>query len=202
MYTLDSTFKLEKNKPANQPVYLYTIHSYDGSNDLHLAEGKADIVYGGLPYTAFPIKHSGTEENASGQIDQLTVSVSNVSRLIQAYLEAYDWRGLKVTITLAWANQLADPDAHIDFVYYIDTYTANEEVAEFTLTSKLDILDAQLPAGKYNRNFCRWKFKSTECGYSGAESTCDKRKTTCENTMNNVLRYGGFPSIPANRIFI
>ena len=202
MYTLDSTFKSEKNKSQNFPIYLYTIHLYDGINDLHLAEYDADITYDGITYTKFPIKHAGTEETSSGQIDKVTVSIANVNRLIQAYLELYDWGGLKVTITLAWSNQLSDTDANIKFVYYIDSYSASQETVEFTLTSKLDILDAQLPYGKYNRNYCRWKFKSTECGYSGSETTCNKTTQDCELNKNNILRYGGFPSIPSRRIFV
>jgi lambda family phage minor tail protein L len=204
MYTLDSTSKSEKNKPANQPIYLYTIEDYDGSNDLNLAEYDTDIVYptsGGITYTRFPIKHDGIPENSQGEIDTFRVSVANVNRVIQAYLEGYDLRGKKVTITLVWANQLADSDANIKFIYYIDNYSVTQDAVEFALSSKYDIIDLTLPAGTYNRNYCRWKFKSTECGYTTPQTTCDKRKTTCKNVMNNIARYGGFPSVPTGRLF-
>jgi lambda family phage minor tail protein L len=201
-YTLDATSKTQKNLPANQPVYLYTLHEYNGTDDLTLAEYDTDIVYDGVTYTKWPIKHADIGENSSGQIDSFSVSVANVNRIFQAYLEAYDLRGKKVTITLVWADQLADVDANMKFVFYIDTYTATEQTVEFTLSSKFDILDVQIPFSKFNRNYCRWKFKSTECAYAGAQTTCDKRKITCKNTMANVVRYGGFPSIPAGRIFV
>jgi lambda family phage minor tail protein L len=202
MYNQDSIFKSEKNKPANQPIYLYTIHDYDGSGtNLCLAEWDADIVYDGITYTKFPIKHDEIGENTQGEIDTFRVSVANVNRIIQAYLESYDLRGKKVTITLVWANQLNDTDANIDFIYYIDNYTANENTVEFVLSSKYDIIDLTLPRGVYNRNYCRWKFKSTECGYAGAQTTCDKRKATCKDTMSNIARFGGFPSVPTNRLF-
>jgi lambda family phage minor tail protein L len=106
-----------------------------------------------------------------------------------------------VTIRLVWANQINDTDAHIDFIYYIDNYTANESTVEFVLSSKYDIIDLTLPKGVYNRNYCRWKFKSTECGYVGGQTICDKRKATCKDTMNNIVRFGGFPSVPNNRLF-
>jgi lambda family phage minor tail protein L len=202
MYSQDSTFKSEKNKQENQPIYLYTIEDYDGvSNNLCLAEYDTDITYDGVTYTKFPIKHDEIPENTQGEIDNIRVTVANVNRIIQAYLESYDLRGKKVTIKLVWANQLADTDAYIDFIFYIDNYVANQDAVVFSLSSKYDIIDLTLPNGVYNRNYCRWKFKSTECGYSGAQVTCDKRKTTCKNTMSNIARYGGFPSVPTGRLF-
>lgn len=201
MYTLDSTFKSEKNKPSNQPIYLYSIEDYNGSVDLNLAEWDTDITYDGVTYTKFPIKHDEIGENSQGEIDNFRVTVSNVNRIIQAYLEGYDLRGKKVTITLVWANQLNDTDANIKFIYYIDNYTATQDTVEFVLSSKYDIIDLTLPNGIYNRNYCRWKFKSTECGYTGAQTTCDKRKATCKTTMSNIARFGGFPSVPTGRLY-
>jgi len=201
MYTLDSTFKSEKNKSSNQPIYLYSIEDYNGSVDLNLAEWDTDITYDGVTYTKFPIKHDEIGENSQGEIDNFRVTVSNVNRIIQAYLEGYDLRGKKVTITLVWANQLADLDANIKFIYYIDNYTATQDTVEFVLSSKYDIIDLTLPNGIYNRNYCRWKFKSTECGYTGAQTTCDKRKATCKTTMSNIARFGGFPSVPTGRLY-
>jgi len=201
MYNPNDTFKTEKNKSSNQPIYLYSIENYNGSEDLNLAEWDTDITYDGVVYTKFPIKHDEIQENSQGAIDTFRVTVANVNRIMQAYLENYDLRGKKVTITLVWANQLNNADANIKFIHYIDNYTANENAVEFVLSSKYDIIDLTLPNGVYNRNYCRWKFKSAECGYAGAQAACDKRKATCKNTMLNIARFGGFPSVPTNRLF-
>lgn len=203
MYSQDADFKTQKNKSSNSPIYLYTIHDYDGAgNNLYFAEWDSDVVYDSITYTRFPIKHDEIPENSQGEIDNFRVTVANVNRIIQAYLEEYDLRGKKVTIQLVYADKLDNTDAHIDFIYYIDNYTATQDAVEFVLSSKYDIIDLTLPNGVFNRNYCRWKFKSTECGYAGAETSCDKRKTTCKNTMDNIARYGGFPSVPTNRLFI
>ena len=203
MYPTDPTFKTEKNKSSNQPIYLYLIEKYDGINDLPLAEYDTDIDYDGVTYTKFPIKHQEIGENTQGEIDTLIVSVSNVNRSIQAYLENNDFRGKKVTVKLIWANQKNDTDAYIDFIYYIDNYTASETSVDFTLSSKYDVIDLTLPMEIFNRNYCRWKFKSAECGYpfGGGQTTCDKRKATCKNTMSNIARFGGFPSVPTGRLY-
>jgi len=198
---IDPTFKQEKAKQENRPVFLYIIEDYDGSNDLYLAGYDEDVIYNGVTYTRFPITHEFTGENNQGQIDQVKVRLANVSRLIQLYLEQYDFRGRKVIIRTVWADQLADPDAYIDDIFYVDNYTADQNNVEFTLTSKFDVLGMDLPARRYARNYCSWKFKSAECGYMGAELTCDKTQQRCKQ-LNNYQRFGAFPSVPTRRIYI
>jgi len=198
---IDATFKQEKAKQENRPVFLYIIEDYDGSNDLYLAGYDEDVIYNGVTYTRFPITHEFIGENNQGQIDQVKIRLANVSRLIQLYLEQYDFRGRKVIIRTVWADQLADPDAYIDDIFYVDNYTADQNNVEFTLTSKFDVLGMDLPARRYARNYCSWKFKSAECGYMGVELTCDKTKQRCKQ-LNNYQRYGAFPSVPTRRIYI
>jgi lambda family phage minor tail protein L len=198
---IDATFKQEKAKQENRPVFLYIIEDYDGSNDLYLAGYDEDVVYNAVTYTRFPITHEFIGENNQGQIDQVKVRLANVSRLIQLYLEQYDFRGKKVVIRTVWADQLSDPDAYIDDIFYVDNYTADQNNVEFTLTSKFDVLGVDLPARRYARNYCGWKFKSNECGYAGAETSCDKTQARCKQ-LNNYQRFGAFPSVPTRRIYI
>lgn len=199
---LDSTSRLEKNKKTNQPVFLYTIYDYDGEeNNLYFAEYDQNVIYDGQTYTKFPIAHEYIGENTQGQIDTVRVTLSNVSRLIQAYFENYDFRGKKVSIKMVWADQLGDPDAYIEDIYYIDSYVAGQYNAEFVLTTKFDVLDLELPVRKYSRNYCAWKFKSGQCGYSGGETECNRTLQRCRQ-LGNQLRFGGFPSIPSRRIFV
>jgi len=102
---------------------------------------------------------------------------------------------------MVWADQLADPDAHMDDVFYIDNYSADQKNVEFTLTGKFDVLGVDLPARRYARNYCSWKFKSTECGYVGGELTCNKTKQRCKQ-LENYHRFGAFPSVPSRRIYV
>jgi len=202
MRNIDTTFKTEKNKQENRPVFLYTVYNYDGEgNNLYFAEYDQDVVYNGITYQKFPITHEYIAENTQGEIDAVKVKLANISRLIQAYLEQYDFRGKKVSIKMVWADQLDDPDAYIEDIYYIDSITADQDNVEFTLTSKFDVLDLELPTRRYSRNYCSWKFKSSECGYTGPETSCNKTLQRCRE-LGNVKRFGGFPSIPSKRIFV
>ena len=89
---VDITFKQEKAKQENAPLFLYTLEAYDGVNDLHLAGFDQDVTYDGVLYSKFPITHEFISENNQGQIDQVKVRLGNVSRLIELYLEQYDFR--------------------------------------------------------------------------------------------------------------
>ena len=198
---VNATFRNEKSKKENAPIFLYMLKEYDGVDDLNFAGFDQDVTFDGTVYTRFPIKHEFVAENNQGQIDQVKITLANLSRLIEFYLEQYDFRGKKVIIRTVWADQLSDPDAYIDDVFYIDNYTADQSNVEFTLTGKFDVLGIDLPARRYARNYCVWKFKSAECGYAGAELTCDKTQQRCKQ-LDNYQRFGGFPSVPTRRIYI
>lgn len=202
MREITEPFKEEKNKKENSPIFLYTIFDYNGEGgNLCFAGYESDITYDGILYTRFPITHEHIGENTKGEIDTVKVTVSNVSRLIQAYLESFDFRGRRVSIKEVWLDKLDDPDAFIEDIYYIDNYTADQLNAGFTLTSKFDCLDLELPARKYSGNYCSWKFKSDECGYGGSETECSKTLARCRE-LSNQLRFGGFPSVPRKRMYI
>ncbi len=196
-----AAFTTEKNLQENRPIFLYRIHDYNGSDDLLLTAYDEDVEFDSETYTKFPISHESISDNSQNEIDTVQARLSNVTREIQSYLELYDWRGKKVTITQVFADQLDDPDAKLVFVFYVDNYSANESEVLVTLTTKFDVLDVQLPLGLYYRSYCRWKFKSAECGYSGSETVCNKTKQDCKGAKNNYARFGGFPSIPQRRLF-
>jgi lambda family phage minor tail protein L len=198
---IDATFRAEKAKKENAPLFLYTLKEYDGVYDLNLAGFDQEVTFNGTVYSKFPVTHEYIGENNQGQIDQVKVRLGNVSRLIQSYLEQYDFRGKKVIIRMVWADQLSDPDAYIDDVFFIDSYTADQSNVEFTLTSKFDVLGVDLPSRRYSRNYCAWKFKSAECGYSGGEAVCNKTKQRCKQ-LGNYSRFGAFPSVPTTRIYV
>ena len=48
---------------------------------------------------------------------------------------------------------------------------------------------------------CSWTFKSDECGYTGSSESCGKTLTECKE-KGNETRFGGFPSIPTQRVYI
>lgn len=203
MREVDAVVTVEKNKAANKPLYLYTIHDFDGnSNNLYYAGYQSDIVFNGQTYLKFPISHDTISENSQGTIDTVRVVLSNISREVQAYLEVYDFRSKKVTIRLVWANELDEADAYLDEIYYIDHYEANAKDVTFTLTSRFDVLEQSIPAAVYTRTICRYpEFKGPECQYAGGETSCNRTFQRCKE-LQNTKHFGGQPATPAERIVL
>lgn len=196
-----SAFIIEKNKRIKRPIILYEIENYKGTNeDLLLAFYKTNVVFDGKEYRAFPIVFDSIKENSKGEIDTVSMKVCNIRREIQEYIENYDIRGHKVTIRTVFSNLLDDATNKVDDVYYIDRWDAAKEDVTFTLASKFNILNIQLPLASYSRNLCQHAvFKGTECGYTGAETSCSRTKASCK-AYGNYSRFGGFPSISGRRV--
>jgi phage-related protein len=229
MRDLNSIYITEKNKQENSPVRLYEIEDYDGlGTNLYLAENDEDVLFGELnyltdkndnyitdkdgnrilanyvsqtTYVRFPILCDRISENSQSQIDTVRLVLANISQLIQGYLHQYDFRGKKVTIKTVWSNILDDEDVILEDIYYVDSYVADIKNVTFTLSSKFDVMDVELPFGRYARTYCRWKFKSTECGYAGAETSCNRTLQRCR-VLLNTSRIGATPSVPMRRLYI
>lgn len=210
-----NTFRDEKNKQVNAPITLYEVE-IDDTTELDIAEYDVPVVYGGKVYTPFPITREGIPMNLSGEIDMVRVAVANVNQQMGAYLLANNGlRGKKVVMKLVFSSLLDDPDAHIDNEYWIDGAIITEQTATFNLTSKLDLLQVQIPLRSFIRDFCPWDYKKLGCwiftgtysppsGFANAATQCDKTRKGehgCEY-HNNVKRFGGSPTMPARRVYV
>ena len=197
----NQAFLDESRKRAKQPIYLYTIENPAGDGvDLNYAGWDTDIVFNGITYQKFPITHDEISENADGELPSTSAQISNISRLIEAYMQSYDLRGKKVTIKMVYANLLDDPDCYVEFSAYIDSYTSNVKDVIFTLMSKLSVLGVQVPIGIFSKRRCQFIFKDTYCAYAGAATECDHSRAACR-ALGNQQRFGGHPSIKGNRAY-
>jgi len=157
----------------------------------YLAEYDVDVIFGGHTYLKFPITHEVIELSASGEIASVRLKISNVNRTIWAYVMGYDaFRGGMVILRLVFADHLDDPDAHIDWIYYVDTseYDESSQEATFTLTTKLDLYGVEIPGRKYDRYWCKWTYKEEGCwiwngaafeapaGFTNTATQCDQTR--------------------------
>ena len=198
--TLDPDFITQKNAETNKPIHLYTVFNYDdASSDLTLCNDNANVTYDGVTYLRFVIEHESIDENVGGDIDAVELKIGNADRTISAYIQSYNWRGKKVSIKQVWRDELADTSAYDEDIYFIDNFTMDAGSVVFTLTSSFDIMEIQLPLRSYNRSYCPWVFKGTECKYAGGESECDRSWKRC-GVLANRLNFGGMPSVPGKRI--
>ena len=195
-----------------------------GTNGLRQA-----VVWQGNTYNPFPIEVTGFEMSGKGQIPRPVVRVANVNGLMGALVRDYqDLIGAKLTrkrtmvrfldaVNFAAGNPTADPTAAFpDDVFYIDRKSGENKVAlEFELSASFDVAGVQLPRRYIVQNVCPFKYRGTECAYTGTSyfdandnpvgsaglDVCGKRLSSCQARFgaNKPLSFGGFPAAGLTR---
>ena len=121
-------------------------------------------------------------------------------------------------IGATWSrNPTADPTAAFpDDVFYIDRKSGENKVAlEFELSASFDVAGVQLPRRYIVQNVCPFKYRGTECAYTGTSyfdandnpvgsaglDVCGKRLSSCQARFgtNKPLSFGGFPAAGLTR---
>jgi lambda family phage minor tail protein L len=141
-----------------------------------LKPDETKIQWKGKTYEPLPLISSGYEKNTTGQIAQPTLTVSNILGTFTEVVNSYDdLVGAKVTRRRTFAKYLdGEPEADtlqefpID-IFYIERKT-DEDILSITwqLSSAMDLEGLQIPRRVITQNHCLWKYRSSECGYTGA----------------------------------
>ena len=212
-------FQLQLNASQHGVDATYYFHA--GVNEL-----LTDIVWAGQAYQPLPLSAEGFEWSGKGSLPRPTIRLSNLMNTISAVLSTLPdgLQGAKVTrirtlgryldavnFTSA-TNPTADPLAEFPReVFYVDRLaTETRDVIEFELCSAFDLAGVRAPKRQCVTR-CQWKYRSTECGYTGtnywnnkdqvvynpSQDVCGKRISSCELRFGakNQLPYGGFPAI-------
>jgi lambda family phage minor tail protein L len=194
MRTVTQDFITRKNASENKPAHLWIIEEGPlGLSVLRYAEYPTNLVFDGETYYAAPIQSGAITENMAQQVDQTTISIGSVDQAITAYLESVDGlRGCKITRRTIFVDLLNDPTSFTDDIFWIASVALTNKAATFTLKSKLDLFDLELPLRRFYRLTCQSRFKGVECAYAGSTTTCGHTLDEC-NTRLNRTRFGGFP---------
>lgn len=156
-------------------------------------------------WIAFPFQIEEITDSSSGEVPMVTVKVSNVSRVMDQYLQYYDdyikANGPSpVTVSIfvinskvIAANSAADPET--EHIFELQQPKADAEWATFILSSS-NPYQRRFPQNRILRNHCRYKFKGADgrCGYTGYLTTCDHTLTQCRE-RNNSVRFGNAPGV-------
>lgn len=175
MRNLSPPVEVEKDKPQNRPVELYTVF-LDGGVTLHLAGNDEDVEFfdeHGAPvtYRRFGIKRTPVKHNVDTRVDETTVRLDNVTREMSSYVAHTDLNGRRCRIVKVFLDALDDPNnAVVVFDGMMDAPSLTETTMSVTVRSRLDTLDVVTPRRRYRR-LCNWKFGSPECGVDLASVT-------------------------------
>jgi len=218
-------FTLETNVEMHGAASTYRFHAGTSLN------ANGEVVWAGNAYSRMPIESDGFEYNGQGQLPRPKLRVSNIMGTITSLLLTLPsgLEGAKVTRlrTLAryidgvnfpgGTNPLGTPDPTAEFpreVYYIDRKSAEtRDVVEFELAAAFDLVGVRAPKRQCIANICQWRYRSTECGYTGtsyfnandqvvgslALDVCGKRVSSCKLRFGQTaeLPFGSFPGVGA-----
>jgi lambda family phage minor tail protein L len=200
-----------------------------GSNDVYRfhagsnADVTGNIVFNSQTYSRVPIKADGFEYTNTGTLPRPTLAVSNLSSTISALLllvnattAGNDLGGAEVRRIRTLKKYLdgesaADPNAQFPQErWFIDRKSSEtRDSVTFELASKFDLAGQKIPRRQIIANVCQWKYRSSECSYTGsnyfdangntvstlAQDVCGKRVASCKLRFgeNGELPFGSFP---------
>lgn len=191
MKTLDAALILEKNQlySSSPWIMLFEIQ-IDDTDYWRLAAYPENVEWNSLTWVRFPAITESITESADGSLGGLTVHVSNVDRLVSAYVENNDLLGRSVTIYVINAGHLDVTTDVLSFTYRINRIQVNEQSAAFELGHE-DLFRLQLPWQRAIRDKCRWGFRDARCGYPSDPFNACTQQVFADSDVN-FYRNGNF----------
>jgi len=195
--SLVSALITEKNKLATTSAWkpLVKVEIQD-SDTLRFTPNPTSITFDGETYEPRMVTIDQVQLDSRGGQASVRVTVGNVGREVSAYLEAVEMRGARVTIRYVNSANLADATAVVLEERYeiLGIQVQGAKAVIFTL-GREQIASTLLPSARFNRDYCRWIYKSVQCGYGGALASCDhilEGANGCR-AHGNMPSFGGFP---------
>lgn len=209
MLTISATALAEKNKLATTSVFMLALMvTIPGvGTPVRVVANSEDITWQGETWVAFPFEIEEISDNNKGEVPSVEVRVGNVNRSMEAYIHAYDayckangFSPIVMNIYVVNSENLGSATPEVEYEYELKKPKTNPKWATFTLGAS-NLFTRRCPAQRVLKDHCRFKFKSTRCGYSGEETACDKTLTRCR-ALSNSARFGGAPGIGSRGIYI
>lgn len=204
----------------------FKTYFHAGTNELH-----GDVIWQGQTYIALPVQAEGFDISAKGELPRPKIAIANIQGLFSALIRKYDdLIGAKLIRKRTFARYLdaknfkngnpnADPNvAFPDDLWYFDQKKEETKLSiTWELASAFDLQGVQLPKRQIIQNYCQWKYRGGECGYTGgyfdindkpcydqSQDCCAKKLSSCKvrftllNPYDTVLPFGGFPGATRN----
>ena len=217
------TYIPDTQKLAHSPIIeLFELSEYDSANpNIFRFCNLSTVVWQGNTYQALPCEATGFEFRTGGALPRPHIKISNIGNIVSSLIATYnDLVGAKLTRKRTLEKYLdgmptANPIAAFpNDIWYVDrkvveVNTGEQPIVEWELVSSLDLEGLELPRRTIVSSACTWKYRSSECSYTGTpiakiddsitadinQDQCGKRIASCKLRFgeNSVLPFGGFP---------
>jgi phage-related protein len=200
----DLSTNLQTSSEAEENNFRMLITIFLDDQTIYLcANDTGNITFpasGGNIYEAVNIDRSEVQTTMSGQAteERVTLTLSDVDASIASYVAVYGNKvhNRRCLIQEIDIDYLDDPNDIVTiFDGVMDKLRFKIGTYQVDVVRQLGTYAQQIPFINYSPT-CQWKkFKDEKCGYTGSGITCDRTLTQCQ-AYNNVLNFGGHPSIP------
>ena len=168
------------------------INYTDADIDLWITtvSGGSNTKFDSIPFSVGNVNYT-----AKASVDKLVIDVQNVDLIMSATLLNEDVMNKWGIVYIAFFdenNVLINYPIEV-FRGLVSTWKLSEQKASITLVNEFIFWNKKVL--RKHQDTCRWAFKGTECGYSGAETWCDNEYSRCL-TLNNEDNFGGFRWLP------
>lgn len=192
---------IEKNKIASGNTFLLLleiqlVNADTGLNvdTIYVVNNNENVVYDLNTYVAYPFDLELKQE--SGGMPQITLTAIDYQKVLLGHLNSLSGAsGSMVIMRIVNSGDLsAEPE--IEERFNILTAQSNNFAISLTLGAE-NYLRRNFPTRNQMQDRCRWRYKSSECGYVGAMGTCDLSLQGANGCTahGNELRFGGFPGL-------
>jgi len=201
MIKLANAIIAEKNKLCSAGAWLVLLKFGFGGKTVRLVRNNEDITWDGEDWQAFPFRLDDITETDKGEIPSVNVKVSNVTRVMQPYVEeAEGGVDTRVDLYVVHSEHLDDAEPVVHEIFSVVKTTCDAEWATFQLGGDYPT-QRRFPLDRYLKDFCPFVFKGPECGYTGDLTLCSHTLKDCR-AHGNSTRFGGFPAIPVGGMYV
>lgn len=197
---LPANLIIEKNKlDAKYPWLILLKFAIDegGPGELifRFVRNYPDVTFQGNVYTGFNFDLGIISSSIDGKIRETTLSISNVTYLLQADLEELDGAvDAVITVILVHVDNLDEDYSELELIYDVLSTHIGPLSIDFSIGAPSPLLQRFLTQ-IYFADMCPYdEFKGPRCGYVGAETVCYRRLVDCR-ALGNSARFGGCPGL-------
>ena len=198
---LSSVVVAEKNRLHNaDSVFLIALEiTIPGTDEpARVVRNSVNITWRGVIWQAMDFDIDGLKRTSTNEVPQVTISISNVGRVMQRYVDEYDiyckengYSPIEVTIYVINTADLSNETPAAEHIFTLKQPQLNKTKCTFTLSAS-NPFNRRAPFNRIEKNFCSYKFKDDRCAYAGTATTCKKTLTACR-ALGNSVRFGGAP---------
>lgn len=201
---LPAQINIKKNKLNTGSAWLWLLDiEITGESTLRFVNNPENISYQGNIYNKCNFTMGGFDKMDSGRLSDVSLNITNADlvKYILPYVVDYDGLIGETIIRTPVNSDHLDIDMSAKAEEFIVTgCSAGEEWVAFVLGAP-NPLNSRFPKSRYFGLHCRYlgHFKGAECGYAGAQTTCNGTPARCAE-LGNYTRFGGQPGLRSKTI--